>query len=138
MANLSQLKREKMLAFLEKLKEQHTDDESLIALGEIEKELKLKKYGLVWEEHEEAVDVQMKTQIPVFTEVKEREIYADESGAYNFLLEGDNLHSLYLLEKTHKGKIDVFIYTIGKQLSLPPEGWLAKKVNTLSYIKFSC
>lgn len=48
MANLSQLKREKMLAFLEKLKEQHTDDESLIALGEIEKELKLKKYGLVW------------------------------------------------------------------------------------------
>lgn len=42
MANLSQLKREKMLAFLEKLKEQHTDDDSLIALGEIEKELKSK------------------------------------------------------------------------------------------------
>lgn len=71
MANLSQLKREKMLVFLEKLKEQHTDDDSLIAIGEIEKELKAKKYGLVWEEHEEAVDVQMKTQIPVFTEVKE-------------------------------------------------------------------
>ena len=88
MANLSQLKREKMLAFLEKLKEQHTDDDSLIALGEIEKELKSKKYGLVWEEHEEAVDVQMKTQIPVFTEVKEKEICADENGAYNFLLEG--------------------------------------------------
>lgn len=26
---------------------------------------------------------------------------------YNFLLEGDNLHSLKLLEKTHRGKIDV-------------------------------
>lgn len=49
----------------------------------------------------------MKTQIPVFTEVKEKEICADESGAYNFLLEGDNLHSLYLLEKTHKGAVDV-------------------------------
>lgn len=107
MANLSQQRREKMLAFLETLKEQHTDDDSLIALGEIEKELKSKKYGLVWEEHEEAVDVQMKTQIPVFTEVKEREICTDENGAYNFLLEGDNLHSLYLLEKTHRGKIDV-------------------------------
>lgn len=107
MANLSQQRRKKMLAFLETLKEQHTDDDSLIALGEIEKELKSKKYGLVWEEHEEAVDVQMKTQIPVFTEVKEREICADENGAYNFLLEGDNLHSLYLLEKTHRGKIDV-------------------------------
>lgn len=119
MANLSQLKREKMLAFLEKLKEQHTDDESLIALGEIEKELKSKKYGLVWEEHEEAVDVQMKTQIPVFTEVKEREICADENGAYNFLLEGDNLHSLYLLEKTYKGKIDIIYldppYNTGKK-----------------------
>lgn len=107
MANLSQQRRERMLAFLETLKEQHTDDDSLIALGEIEKELKSKKYGLVWEEHEEAIDVQMKTQIPVFTEVKEREICADENGAYNFLLEGDNLHSLYLLEKTHRGKIDL-------------------------------
>lgn len=107
MANLSQQRREKMLAFLETLKEQHSDDDSLIAIGEIEKELKAKKYGLVWEEHEEAVDVQMKTQIPVFTEVKEREICTNENGAYNFLLEGDNLHSLYLLEKTHRGKIDV-------------------------------
>ena len=119
MANLSQLKREKMLAFLETLKEQHTDDDSLIALGEIEKELKSKKYGLVWEKHEEAVDVQMKTQIPVFTEVKDKEICADENGAYNFLLEGDNLHSLYLLEKTHKGKIDVLYndppYNTGKR-----------------------
>ena len=79
MANLSQQRREKMLAFLETLKEQHSDDDSLIAIGEIEKELKAKKYGLVWEEHEEAVDVQMKTQIPVFTEIKEnrRHLRAD-------------------------------------------------------------
>lgn len=119
MANLSQQRREKMLAFLETLKEQHTDDDSLIALGEIEKELKSKKYGLVWEEHEEAVDVQMKTQIPVFTEVKEKEICTDENGAYNFLLEGDNLHSLYLLEKTHKSSIEVIYidppYNTGKK-----------------------
>lgn len=107
MANLSQKKREKMLAFLQVLKEQHSDDDSLIAIGEIEKELKAKKYGLVWEEHEEAVDIQMKARIPVFTEVEKKNIYADESEKYNFLLEGDNLHSLYLLEKTHKGKIDV-------------------------------
>ena len=64
MANLSQERREKMLAFLETLKEQHSDDESLIALGEIERELKAKKYGLVWEEHEEEVDVIMRTHIP--------------------------------------------------------------------------
>lgn len=108
MANLSQIKREKMLRFLETLKEQHSDDESLMAINEIERELTAKKYGLVWEEHEEEVDVKMRTHIPVFTEDKEKEIVGNpESDEYNFLLEGDNLHSLKLLEKTHKGKIDV-------------------------------
>lgn len=108
MANLSQMRRKKMLEFLETLKEQHSDDDSLIAINQIEKELTSKKYGLVWEEHEEEVDVKMKTHIPVFTEVKEKEIIGDpDSDQYNFLLEGDNLHSLKLLEKTHKGKIDV-------------------------------
>ena len=67
MANLSQQKRERMLAFLETLKAQHTDDDSLIALGEIEKELKSKKYGLVWEGHEEEVDVKMRTHITLLT-----------------------------------------------------------------------
>ena len=108
MANLSQERREKMLAFLETLKEQHSDDESLIALGEIERELKAKKYGLVWEEHEEEVDVKMRTHIPVFTADEDKEIHADTiNEGFNFLLEGDNLHSLRLLEKTHRGKIDV-------------------------------
>ena len=79
----------------------------LIAIGEIESELNAKKYGLVWEEHEEAVDVKMRTHIPVFTEDKSKEIITAPDEKYNFLLEGDNLHSLRLLEKTHKGKIDV-------------------------------
>lgn len=120
MANLSKIKREQMISFLEKLKEQHSDDESLIAINQIEKELTSKKYGLVWEEHEEEVDVKMQTHIPVFTEVKEREIAAKpNSEEYNFILEGDNLHSLKLLEKTHKGKIDVIYidppYNTGSQ-----------------------
>lgn len=108
MANLSQQKRERMLAFLNKVKEEHKDDdETLQALDEIENELNSKKYGLVWEKHEEEVDRMMQDNIPVFTEVKEREIKAIDENAYNFLLEGDNLHSLKLLEKTHAGKIDV-------------------------------
>ena len=108
MPNLSQLKRERMLAFLQKIKDEHRDDDDmLIALGEIESELTSKKYGLVWEQHEEAVDVMMRDNIPVFTEVPEREITAAPGQDYNFILEGDNLHSLRLLEKTHKGKIDL-------------------------------
>ena len=107
MSNLSKIRREKMIEFLETLKEQHSDDESLIAINQIEKELVSKRYGLVWEEHEEAVDVMMRDNIPVFTEVKEREICMVPGEDYNFLLEGDNLHSLHLLEKTHKGRIQM-------------------------------
>ncbi len=119
MLNLSQMKRKRMLEFLDKIKEEHiNDDEMLIALGEIENELNSKKYGLVWEEHEEQVDVQMRTHIPVFTEITEREIAVAPEKPYNFLFEGDNLHSLYLLEKTHNGKIDVIYidppYNTGK------------------------
>ena len=43
MANLSQKKRERMLAFLKQLKEEHKDDNCvLFALGEIESELTAK------------------------------------------------------------------------------------------------
>lgn len=66
MANLSQQKRQRMLEFLQTIREEHKDDDDvLIAIGEIESELNAKKYGLVWEQHEEAVDVQ-KSHIHVF------------------------------------------------------------------------
>lgn len=108
MGNLSQQKRQRMLNFLEKIKETNSDEETVIAINEIENELTEKKYGLVWEKHEENVDIQMRHNVPVFTEVKEKEIVGiSDSDDFNFLLEGDNLHSLKLLEKTHKGKIDV-------------------------------
>lgn len=107
MSNLSQLKRQRMLEFLDKIRAEHTDDDALIAINEIETALNEKKYGLVWEEHEERVDIEMQTKIPVFTEVADREIISDAALPYNFLLEGDNLHSLKLLEKTHKGMIDL-------------------------------
>ncbi|MSS78740.1 site-specific DNA-methyltransferase [Anaerococcus sp. WCA-380-WT-2B] len=96
-----------MLEYLNHLKEIHTDDESRIALSKIETALTEKKYGLVWEEHEEEVDRQLIHNIPVFREIEDKKIVADENADFNFLLEGDNLHSLKLLEKTHKGKVDV-------------------------------
>ncbi len=42
-----------------------------------------------------------------FSEDTDKKITASTDGIYNFILEGDNLQSLYLLEKTHKGLIDV-------------------------------
>ena len=107
MANLSQQRRQRMLDFLQKVREKNKDDDdALVAIGEIENEITEKKYGLVWEEHSEEVEERMVEEVPVFVEDKDKEITLTEDG-YNFLLEGDNLHSLHLLEKTHKEKIDV-------------------------------
>lgn len=141
MPNLSQIKRERMMAFLQKIKDEYRDDdEMLIALGEIESELNAKKYGLVWEQHEETVDVMMRDNIPVFTEAVEKEIIAAPGEGFNFILEGDNLHSLRLLEKTHKGKIDMiyidppynlggdFVYNddyVGKEDGFRHSKWLS-------------
>ena len=105
--NLSKQKRDKMIETINKIKETIIDEETLKNISLIEYELTKKKYGLIWEEHEERVDEELKTQIPTFKEVKEKEIISKEDGSFNFLLEGDNLHSLYLLEKTYKEKIDI-------------------------------
>ncbi|MGO4988491.1 hypothetical protein ACTQ46_09585 [Gallicola sp. Sow4_E12] len=107
MSNLSQIRRAEMLEYLNHLKEIHTDDESRIALSKIETALTEKKYGLVWEEHEEEVDKQLVHNIPVFREIEDKKIIGDNTFDFNFILEGDNLHSLKLLKKTHMGKIDV-------------------------------
>lgn len=56
MANITKEKRDQMLSFLELLKKEHSDDESVRAFNEIENHLKEKKFGLVFEEHTEEVD----------------------------------------------------------------------------------
>jgi len=117
--NLSKIKREKLLETISKIKENINDDEVLKNLSQIEFELTRKKFGLIWEEHKERVDEELETNIPIFEEVKKNEIVNNENDKFNFLLEGDNLHSLYLLEKTHKEKVDVIYidppYNTGKE-----------------------
>lgn len=105
--NLSKIRRDKMLNTIDEIKKNITDEKILTSLSMIENELTKKKYGLIWEEHEERVDKELETQIPTFEEIKDKEIVSNPDEKFNFLLEGDNLHSLYLLEKTHKEKIDV-------------------------------
>lgn len=105
--NLSKIRREKMLNTISEIKKNITDEKMLTNLSMIENELTKKKYGLIWEEHEERVDKELETQIPIFEEIKDKEIVSSPNEKFNFLLEGDNLHSLYLLEKTYKEKIDV-------------------------------
>lgn len=102
--NLSKLQREHLLNICSKIKKQEPVE--IVEIAELEQFIKSMKYGLNFEKHEEPVDRMLRTHIPVFKEFKEV-INNPESADCNFLLEGDNLHSLKLLEKTHKGRIDV-------------------------------
>lgn len=106
MANISKIKRDRMISFLDELKKTHSDDAAIGAFNEIENFLNEKKFGLVWEEHTEQVDEMLESNIPVLCEDLERRLCKDESLPWNFIIEGDNLQALYLLEKTHKGKVD--------------------------------
>lgn len=106
MANIAKKKRDRMLAFLEEMKAAHSDDASIRALNEIENHIREKKYGLVWEDHTEAADEMLDENIPVFCEDPERRLCKDPTKPWNFIIEGDNLQALYLLEKTHRGRVD--------------------------------
>ena len=67
-----------------------------------------KKYGLVWEDKPEDVEEQLRRELPVFKEIKDRAIMSEDVEAPNhILIEGDNLHALTALTFTHKDKIDV-------------------------------
>ena len=83
-----------------------------------------KKYGLVFEEHREEIDEVMDTHTPVLTE--EKYLFINNGGRMNFLIEGDNLASLKLLEKTHKGRIDLIYIDIILQSLIQRAGIIEK------------
>lgn len=83
------------------------EDEILEHLNLIDKDMKTKKYGLVWEDREEDVYEQAKKKFALLTEVEEKEIKTDDSKPTNLLIEGDNLESLLSLQYTHKGLVNL-------------------------------
>lgn len=110
--NISKQKREDLLnkikairAFISAAPQDENTGNLLSYLSDLEKDVNGKKYGLVFEEHREEIDEVLDTHTPVLTE--EKDLFIDNGGQMNFLIEGDNLASLKLLEKTHKGKIDL-------------------------------
>lgn len=70
-----------------------------------------KTYGLVWEDKPEAIDEQLRTELPVLKEVKSKAIISGGGGnaliPNHLIIEGDNLASLTALAYTHEGKIDL-------------------------------
>lgn len=86
--------------------QEYSKDE-LIALVKSLK--RTKKFGLVWEDKPERVVLDCETKLPVLTEADERVIAKAEDQPTNLIIEGDNYHSLSVLNYTHASKID-FIY----------------------------
>lgn len=110
--NVSKEKREQLVAKIKAIKSyiasapQDENTAQLLAyIADIEKDIKGKKYGLVFEEHRESIDETLESNLPVL--VEDESLFIDNGGQMNFLIEGDNLASLKLLGKTHKGKIDL-------------------------------
>lgn len=110
--NISKEKRERLVQKINAIKtyiSSAVQDENtaqlLTYISDIEKDIKGKKYGLVFEEHREGIDEVLENNLPVLTE--DTDLFIDNGGQMNFLIEGDNLASLKLLEKTHKGRIDL-------------------------------
>lgn len=121
--NVSKLKRDELLRKIQEIRtyistaEQDENTTRLLSyLSDLAKDVNGKKYGLVFEEHREEIDEVLDTHTPVLTE--EADLFIDNGGQMNFLIEGDNLASLKLLEKTHRGKIDLIYidppYNTGK------------------------
>ena len=93
--------------------------------------LKKKKYGLIWDRKnsQEMLDAFVNwenvpenftpKQFPVLKKVEKKEIETDKAKPVNLLIEGDNYHSLAVLNFTHQNKIDVIYidppYNTGNQ-----------------------
>ncbi len=81
--------------------------------------LKKKKYGLVWDKKhsQEILDAVVNwenmpedfvpNKFPVLKEVKNKEIQTDKNSPQNLLMEGDNYHSLAVLNFTHQKTVDM-------------------------------
>jgi adenine-specific DNA-methyltransferase len=90
-------------------------DEKIQELEQEIKQLKAKlkkRYGLVWEDKKEEFDKDSKNALPILKDKNNPKYPNINTGVKNgkaphILIEGDNYHTLSVLNYTHKGKIDV-------------------------------
>lgn len=78
-----------------------------------------KRFGLVWEDKPEEIARLCEVNLPVVEEVPSRAIKKLKDAPTNLIIEGDNYHSLSVLNFTHVGKVDVIYidppYNTGKK-----------------------
>ena len=83
-----------------------TKEELIDYINNLDEELN-GKFGLVWdkEKEPEKIVVECDKYIPIINEITEKRI--ESKNENNILIEGDNFHSLSVLNYTHRESIDV-------------------------------
>ena len=66
-----------------------------------------KKFGLVWEDKPEAVVQRCQQELPVLSQVEARKLTSGGDSSTNFIIEGDNFHTLSVLSYTHAEAVSV-------------------------------
>ena len=114
---------------------------------EVERLKKIKTYGLVWEKYKtkenfdnyinwngtttKEIFKNGEDKFPVLREVKSKEIVTNKKDDYNILIEGDNYHSLAVLNFTHRKAIDLIYidppYNTGKKDFKYNDKWIEKE-----------
>jgi adenine-specific DNA-methyltransferase len=84
--------------------QEYTKEELLQYIKDIKKS---KQFGLVWEPQLEQVVKDVEEKLPVIDEESNRAITDDEDKPTHLIIEGDNFHSLSVLNYTHASMIDV-------------------------------
>ena len=88
--NFENMSKEELIDYIKNLNEEHNG-----------------KYGLIWDREKEPEKIveECDKYIPILKEIKEKEI--THEGENNIIIEGDNFHSLSVLNYTHNESIDV-------------------------------
>ena len=114
MANISKNKRTELLLRIKQARQQlkrnveEVDRHLLVnLLDDLETELERQNYGLVFEDHHEQIHEILKTHNPVL--VEQKDLFLDNGGQTNLLIEGENLAALRFLQKTHKEKTQTLL-----------------------------
>ncbi len=90
--NFENMSKEELIDYIKNLSEEHNG-----------------KYGLIWDTEKvpEQIVLDCNKYIPVLKEIDEKRISNSNGNNENILIEGDNFHSLSVLNYTHKEAIDV-------------------------------
>lgn len=88
-------------------------------IKEVARLRELSRFGLVWEDRSEDVVERCQNELPVLNEVEELAIEGSALTPTSFIIEGDNYHSLSVLNYTHLDSVDVIYidppYNTGNQ-----------------------